>query len=66
MLWSQERCVWCKGEKVIRVRAHVCMVTQNFRVRIHQNKELDDFGPPLPRDHFRSHMRYNPSASLES
>lgn len=31
-------CVWCEREEVILVRAHL-------RVRIHPNKELDDFGP---------------------
>lgn len=66
MLWSRERCVWCEREEVIRVRAHVRVVTQNLHVCIHQNKELDDFGLPSLRDHVRSDMRYNPSASLES
>lgn len=54
-----------RREEVIRVRAHVRLVTQNLRVRIHQNKELEDFGPPSQRVHARSDTSFHPSASLE-
>lgn len=37
-----------RGREAIRgFGAHARVVTQNLRVRIHQNKELNDFGPAL-------------------